>query len=109
MSALHTVTITGDEDRPGIEFTCHGDRDAECHSYPDCKCETWIRGDHEHEFVPHDECWMKSYFDNADEGGVAPPPEGLVDDDIKVGASGPITAHFNGEYIEWEFTEAVQS
>lgn len=104
---LHTVDITGDEDSPRIDFTCHGDRTAECHSYPDCKCETWIRGDHEHPFAPHDDCWMKSYFDNADQGGVDPMPEFLAEGDIAIGASGPINAYFNGEYIEWDFSEVT--
>ncbi|MFG1794244.1 hypothetical protein [Nocardia sp. NPDC049149] len=107
MTSLHTVVITGDEDAPQIQFTCHGDRTSECHSYPDCQCETWIRGNHEHPFAPHDDCWMKSFFDNADSGGVAPPPECLADDGVELGASGPIEAHFNGEYIEWEFIEAT--
>lgn len=103
---LHAVTITGDDEHPKIEFTCHGDRDSECRSYPDCDCETWIRGEHEHEFVPHDTCWMKTFFDNPDDGGLEPMPEYLADDDIHPGMSGPITTHFNGEWIEWEFIDA---
>ncbi|KIA63043.1 hypothetical protein [Nocardia vulneris] len=101
---LHTVTITGTEDNPRIEFACHGTIGAECHSYPDCDCETWDR-DHEHPYVQQDECWMKSFFDNAEQGAVDPMPEMLAESDIFVGMSGPITTHFNNEYIEWEFAE----
>lgn len=102
---LHWVKITGDARHPQIEFTCHGDRDAECHSYPHCECETWIRGEHEHEFVPHDTCWMKSFFDNADDGGISPAPELLEEEGITVGMSGPIVTHFEEVFIEWEFIE----
>lgn len=100
---LHTVAITGDEDHPKIEFTCHGDRDAQCHSYPDCKCESWIPGDHEHPFVAHDECWMKSWFDNAEQGAVEPFPENFAECEIKPGMSGPIKTEFHYDYVEWEF------
>jgi hypothetical protein len=102
---LHTVAITGDEDRPHIAFTCHGDLNSKCHNYPACKCETWDEG-HEHPPVQHDECWMKGFFDNADDGGVDPMPEYLEESNILIGASGPITAYFNGEYIEWDFVDA---
>lgn len=104
--SLHTVTIAGTEDDPKIEFTCHGDRDAECHNYPDCDCERWTRSGHEHEFVPHDDCWMKTFFDNADDGGVNPQPEYLAEDDITVGMSGPIKTYFDIDgFIEWEFVD----
>ncbi|WP_029923897.1 hypothetical protein [Nocardia otitidiscaviarum] len=102
---LHTATITGTEDRPRIEFRCAGDRTAECHQYPDCRCESWVRGEHEHPFVSHDECWLVSWFDNADDGGVEPMPEYLSEGDITPGMSGPIKTHFTGDYVEWEFIE----
>lgn len=101
---LHTVEITGSTDSPKIEFTCHGDRAAECHSYPDCKCETWHRHDPCHPFVAHDKCWMQPFFDNAAWGAIDPLPETFADCDITPGMSGPITTSFNGEYIEWDFT-----
>lgn len=102
---LHWVTITGTAEDPRIEFVCHGDRAAECHSYPDCECEAWIRGEHEHEFVPHNTCWMKPFFDNADDGGVSPTPELLEEEGITVGMSGPIVTHFDEVFIEWEFID----
>lgn len=104
---LHNVTITGDDEHPKIEFTCHGDRNAECRSYPDCDCETWIPGEHQHPFVVHDECWMKSFFDNADDGGISPAPELFAEEDIAVGMSGPIETCFDMDgFIEWEFIDA---
>lgn len=109
MSVLHTVTVTGEEDGPRIQFTCHGDRDSECHIFPDCGCETWIRGEHEHPSVPHGLCWMQDWFDNDSIDPSAQDPTALADCGYRPGMSGPITTHFNGEYIEWEFTEAVQS
>lgn len=103
---LHWVKITGDERHPQIEFTCHGDRDSKCHSYPDCECETWIPGEHPHPFVPHDTCWMKSFFDNADDGGTSPGTEHLAEEGIAVGMSGPIETCFDPDgYIEWEFLD----
>lgn len=108
---LHTVEITGDPDDPAtwrIKFTCHGDRDAECHSYPDCGCETWNRVDPCHLFVPHEKCWMQQFFDNAEWGGIDPLPETFADCDITPGMSGPITTWFNGEYIEWHFAEETR-
>lgn len=104
---LHTVTITGTEDHPRIEFACVGGRDAECHHYPDCDCETWDRDNPCHSFGPHDDCWMKSSFDNADADTcpLDPMPETLTDYDIKVGDSGPISTWFNGESIDWDFEE----
>ncbi|MBF6254441.1 hypothetical protein IU414_06435 [Nocardia farcinica] len=104
---LHTVAITGTEDAPKIKFTCHGGRDAECHQYPDCECETWEPG-HEHPFAPHEECWMQSWFDNAAAGAVEPGPEFLADCGIEVGRCGPIKTRSRvPDYIEWEFTEEV--
>ncbi|WP_280455450.1 hypothetical protein [Nocardia brasiliensis] len=102
---LHFVAITGTADSPKIEFTCRGDRDAECHSFPDRDCEVWTRGDHEHPFVLHEKCWMASFFDNAGWGAIDPMPEMLAESEITPGVAGPISTHFNGEYIEWEFVD----
>lgn len=54
-------------------------------------------------FTEHDNCWMTSFFDAPESGGVDPMPEGLADAEYTPGMSGPITTHFNGEFIEWEF------
>lgn len=101
---LHTVTIGGTDDEPRIEFTCHGDRDSECHSYPDCKCESWDRDDHPHPFVPHDKCWMQDWFDN---DGTDPIAETLVDCEYFVGMAGPVRTIFCNDYIEWHFAPAA--
>lgn len=100
---LHTVTITAGDPWPNIQFTCRGNRDSECHSYPDCQCESWIPGDHEHPFVAHDECWMASWFANAHNGAIEPMPEFLADCDLVPGMSGPIATQFCQDYVEWEF------
>ncbi|WP_084969438.1 hypothetical protein [Prescottella equi] len=97
---LHTVTITGTDEQPRIEFTCHGDRNSECHSYPDCECESWNRDDHPHPFAPHDECWMQPWFDN---DCTSPMAETIDECEMKVGMSGPIEAEFADDYVEWTF------
>ena len=101
---LHWAKITGDPRNPQIEFTCHGDRSAECHSYPDCDCESYMLGaefdNQGHPFVPHDECWMQSWFRTE---SLDPPPDELADNDLLPGMSGPIKAWGNDEYLEWEF------
>ncbi|MFI6215673.1 hypothetical protein ACIBCD_27085 [Nocardia brasiliensis] len=100
---LHFVAITGEADRPKIEFTCRGDRTAECHSYPDCECASWDT-DHEEQYghpaVAHDQCWMQEWFQNED---THPYWETLPDFDYRPGMSGPVTASFDSECVEWEF------
>ncbi|MFC4373349.1 hypothetical protein ACFO5K_04470 [Nocardia halotolerans] len=110
---LHTVEITGNPDDAAtwqIKFTCHGDRDAECHQYPDCDCERWD-SDHEeeqgHPLVPHDQCWMKNWFDN---DCTDPYSETLIECDYTVGMSGPIKARFEeDDYVAWEFIEEAKT
>lgn len=104
---LHTVRITGPAEHPTLKFTCHGGRDAECHSYPACECPNW-GSDHEHPFVPHDECWMQSWFDNADNGGAEPMPEFFAECGIRPGMSGPIKTVFCQDYVEWSFIEGAE-
>src|SRR5216117_4431587 len=67
----HYVTVTcnpdadGDPGIPSVKFECRGNRDSECHSYPDCDCEGWDEDHAEHHpFVKHDECWMDGWFDS---------------------------------------------
>lgn len=104
---LHTVTITGDEDNPKIEFTCHGDREAVCHWYPDCDCELYLLGsdkdDNGHQFVAHDLCWMKTWFDT---DRLDPSTDSLTENELKPGMTGSIDVNFCDEYIEWEFVDA---
>ncbi|OZC55124.1 hypothetical protein CH289_07805 [Rhodococcus sp. RS1C4] len=106
MIAGHTVRITED----GLEFTCHCDRNADCHRYPDCECESWD-ADHESEYghppAPHDECWMQAWFDN----DCVCPNLDCIDDhkgEAEIGMSGPITAAFCEDYVEWEFTDSAR-
>lgn len=106
-SALHTVKITGSEDSPKIEFTCHGDMSAPCHQYPICGCESWD-DDHHHPKVTHELCWIQPWFDN---GYISPMAEqGALDDcGYKVGMSGPIYTEFCRDFVEWEFLSAKPS
>ncbi|MFF8327856.1 hypothetical protein ACH49M_21395 [Rhodococcus qingshengii] len=106
-NALHTVTITGDEEHPRIEFTCNGGTESACHNYPACDCETWD-DDHHHPKVTHIACWMQPWFDN---DCISPMSEqGILDDcEYKVGMSGPITTTFCHDYVEWEFSPAKPS
>ena len=107
-NALHTVTITGDEEHPRIEFTCHGGIESACHNYPGCDCESWERVGHPHSIVPHDECWMQGWFDN---DCISPMGEqsSLDDCEYKVGMSGPINTEFCHDYVEWEFVPVKPS
>lgn len=101
---LHTVAITGDEANPKIQFTCHGDRASECHSYPDCTCDYYAFGaevDSEgHPYIVHTDCWLKSWFDS---DGLDPCADSLAENELKPGMSGPIDVNFCDDYIEWEF------
>ena len=103
-SALHTVIITGDEDSPRIEFTCHGGTESDCHNYPACDCEGWD-DDHHHPKVTHELCWMQHWFDN---DCISPMAEqGALDDcEYRVGMSGPIGTEFCRDFVEWEFIPA---
>lgn len=98
---LHTVAITGTVCDPSIEFTCHGDRSAPCHRYPDCECELWD-DNHEHPSVPHEKCLLQTWFDDGD---VDPPPEELSNVALEPGMSGPICTSFHEDYIAWRFVD----
>lgn len=112
---LHYVTITGTEDRPEIKFVCHGDSTAQCHQYPgdDCTCETWTddgggADQYGHKFIPHDECWMKDWFDNDGTDPSAEDPITLADCGYRPGMSGPIkTESYVPDYVEWWFIEGA--
>lgn len=103
---LHTVTITGDDEHPRIEFTCHGDESAPCHLYARCTCRVW--SDHPHPTMRHAACWMQMFFDN---DGTNPGEGNLAEHGLKPGMSGPIEASLEpwifGTGVEWKFTEAV--
>lgn len=100
---VHHVVINADGQ---IRFDCTATRDAECHQYPDCTCESWDRNDHQHPFVPHDRCWMQDWFDN---DGINPSSDVLDDCDYTPGMSGPITTAFCQDYVEWEFVNPAAS
>lgn len=109
----HTVTVTGrqgDDDtweEPEVTFICTEAPGVGCRLYPDCDCESWDDS-HDHPRVPQNECWMQGWFENDghsyigkdadDMGGENGLPEGM-------NRSGPITAAFQGDYVEWEFVE----
>ena len=112
MSGEHYVTVTAapaDEDgwRPPalVEFECRGNRDSKCHQYPDCDCEGWD-DEHEHLFVPHNECWVQGWFDS--EYGAVYDGEDADDMDEScvprdMTKAGPVTVSYEDEYLSWEF------
>ena len=108
-NVTHTITITGNGGLLKAEFTCHGDKNATCHQYPACECETWNE-DHPHPTVPHDECWMQGFFDNGstDPMDSTAGPETLTEAGYKAGMSGEIKTYFCQEYIEWKFLPATE-
>lgn len=112
----HYVTVTPgalDEDadwrdRPTVKFECRGNRDSDCHSYPDCDCEYWDE-DHEreHAHVKHDECWMQAFFES-EAGHVYNGPDAYDMDDSGIPRdmerSGFITSAYDIDgFVEWEF------
>lgn len=97
---LHHITHTHDT-RYGIDtkFTCTGDRTSPCHQYlpDDSDVETWGESAR-HLFVPHDECWMTAWMEDA-ECAVMCSPDG---EPVR---SGPINVTWNGDCVEWEYAE----
>ena len=103
---LHYVTITDRDGFPGIAFTCRGDETADCHQYPDCRCESWDAF-HEHPKVSHPECWLKMWFDSdgTDPMGYSARDETITDAGYRIGMSGPIKTYFCQDYVEWYFLD----
>lgn len=99
---LHYITHTHDTGY-GIDtkFTCAGDRTSPCHQYPpdDSDVETWGESAR-HLFVPHDECWMTAWMEDA-ECAVMCSPDG---EPVR---SGPINVTWNGDCVEWEYADKV--
>lgn len=81
------------------KFICKGDRSSPCHQYPpaELEMEQWDKAD-EHLFVPHDECWIESWMDDADCAELCSPGGEPVQ-------SGPITVTFNGYCVKWEYAD----
>lgn len=105
---VHFVTVSpadATHPRPRQHFECRGDETSPCHQYPDCDCESWKEG-HEHPYVPHTDCWMQGWFDN--EPGTSYDGDDRYDlEDLglppDMDRSGPIKAHFELEYISWDW------
>ena len=99
----HYVTVSGTAHDPEIAFKCRGDRDSECHNYPDCDCEAWDSS-HPHPRVTHDECWLQGWFDSDQIDPSTEDGTPAVFAEL-VGKSGPIKITFMGDCIEWSFDE----
>lgn len=112
---VHFVTVTPGKlheddwrDEATIKFECRGGRDSQCHSYPDCECESWdSEHDKDHPFTKHDECWMQGWFES-EAGHVYGGADADDRDDSCVPRdmrrSGPITATYEYDgYVEWRF------
>lgn len=118
----HVVTVTTtleDEGTPDerryverVVFACSAEPDAECRTYPDCECESWLWSDdgksdiHDHPRIAGRQCWMTDWFEN--EGAVY---EGSDFDDMRddcvpaVDRSGPIVFTGFFDYPTWRFAE----
>lgn len=117
---FHTVTVTTRLDDAGtpderrrvdeVRFVCTAPEDAECRTYPECDCESWhwnedrTADEDGHPRVTGQECWLQGWFDA--EQGVYTGEDGddMRDDMVPaIDRSGPITATFLDEWIEWDF------
>jgi hypothetical protein len=111
--AEHIVTVTacydadGTELTPDVKFECRGNDTHKCHIYPDCACESWEEGhEREHPYTHHQTCWMQGWFDagaHCYDGEDMDDLNGDYNLPAGMNRSGPITALFCEEYIEWEF------
>lgn len=99
---LHHITHTHHAGE-GIhtEFTCTGDRTSPCHQYPPTELgmESWSAED-AHLFVPHDQCWVQPWMDDADCDTLCGPDGAHV-------RSGPITITWGGDCVRWEYAEGA--
>ena len=99
---LHYISHTHDTGY-GISttFTCTGDRTSPCHQYPPSSVgmETWGEADRDL-FVPHDECWLTPWMEDADCAELCCPDGEPV-------RSGPINATWGGDCVEWEYAKEV--
>ena len=112
-AAVHFVTVTpsNNEYSPAtVKFECRGDRDSQCHSYPDCECESWdSEHDTDHPSTKHDECWMQGWFDADATCYEGPDSYDRHDNCVPadMNRSGGIKAHYEYDgYVAWEFKGA---
>lgn len=95
---LHHITHTHDGWN-GIrtQFTCTGDRTSPCHQYrhANAGAETWGESTR-NLFVPHDECWMAAWMEDAECAEMCGP----IGEHVR---SGPINITWNGDCVEWEY------
>jgi len=97
--ATHRITWHGDS----ATFHCDGDQDSACRNYPDCECESWTPGEHEHPDIPQAECLILPWLENTD-------PE-----DTYIGGrgrdlpyrDGQIMTEYDDEALWWEYAEPV--
>lgn len=113
----HYVTVTpqyreGTELTPEVTFECRADAGAECRVYPACSCDSWDvehgedHGDG-HEPVPHKHCWLQGWFDSPCHVYDGEEYDDMGDYGLPPGfdRSGPITATYSEDSVEWHFTE----
>lgn len=109
--ARHTLTVdaTG-EGGPEFIFHCDGAPDSECHMYPDCGCESWVAGEHDHPFVSHEVCWMAAWFTNGAAVYGGPDAEELEEGHIPSTwprRKGAILVTFEENYLGWEWDHST--
>lgn len=90
---LHFISHVHDGDTVYAKYGCRAGREAKCHQYPNCDCETVC----EHPEVPQDECWTEAWMnESCSRECFVGPKESPVHD-------GPVHISFNGDCVEWEY------
>lgn len=119
-SRFHRVTVTTvlrDEGTPDevrevdrITFECSAADDADCHTYPECTCETWMwdetgKADQDgHPRVAGQQCWLTSWFDAPGHSYVGDGGDDMRDDYVPpIDRAGHIVYDFMDEWVEWDF------
>lgn len=108
-----THRIYWDTDGTPIVKCEGGDRESECHWFPDCDCEFWEGpGLHVHGYVRHEhQCWIVNYLNAG--GSVAadsywPFDEGGEEDGCPR-RDGLIIASFEGDYMTWHYADEIEN
>jgi hypothetical protein len=106
---VHFVTVTHERDEDGeitystLTFECRGTIDSPCHLYPDdaenfgeVPREQWIR---------HEECWLKDWFDAGYDVTPYDPDDGLMYDLVNVPAGSGAIEYEYDECILWSWID----
>lgn len=104
--ARHTLAVDTRGHGPEFIFHCDGAPDSECHMYPDCGCESWVAGEHDHPFVSHEVCWMADWFTVGAAVYRGPDADDMAELCIPENwepRRGQIKVTFEDDYLGWEW------